>query len=90
MPIKSCIVSTGGGIVERNDNWSMMSHAIIIWLHGDTPLLARRVVADGRASRPLLKDDPQACTHTSLHLSFGDVICQHSRTCCRIHHAVSS
>ena len=62
MPIKSCIVSTGGGIVERNDNWSMMSHAIIIWLHGDTPLLARRVVADGRASRPLLKDDPQAST----------------------------
>ena len=60
MPIKSCIVSTGGGVVERNDNWSMMSHAVIIWLHGETPLLARRVVADGRASRPLLKDDEQA------------------------------
>ena len=67
MPIKSCIVSTGGGIVLRNENWSMMSHAVVIWLHGETGLLARRVVADGRESRPLLADEQVRLLHICLH-----------------------
>ena len=82
MPIKSCIVSTGGGIVLRNENWSMMSHAVVVWLHGDTSLLARRVVADGKASRPLLADE-----QVRLQQESTDRQSAHLQDPCQLHDA---
>ena len=73
MPIKSCIVATGGGIVLRTENWSMMSHAIVVWLHGETALLARRLVADGRESRPLLADEDEVRGGHAAHAAYNSL-----------------
>ena len=54
MPFKSCVVSTGGGAVERRKNWGYMQHGVVIWLDGSPELLARRTCNDGQNSRPML------------------------------------
>ncbi|KAK9812505.1 hypothetical protein WJX73_004738 [Symbiochloris irregularis] len=54
MPWKSCIVATGGGAVVSRDNWELMQHAVVVWLHGNAATLTHRTIADGTASRPLL------------------------------------
>jgi shikimate kinase len=53
-PYKSLVVATGGGCVANPKNWSYMHNGIVAWLSGEPELLARRVVADGAAKRPLL------------------------------------
>ncbi len=55
-----CVVSTGGGVVEREANRDRLagSGALIVWLDADIDTLAGRV-GDGRG-RPLLTGDPKA------------------------------
>lgn len=55
-----CVVSTGGGIVERRANRARLveSGALVVWLDADIDVLAQRV-GDGRG-RPLLAGDPVA------------------------------
>lgn len=55
-----CVISTGGGIVEREPNRVRLadSGALIVWLDADIDTLAGRV-GDGRG-RPLLAGDPKA------------------------------
>lgn len=67
MPFKACVVSTGGGVVERRRNWGYMQHGIVIWLDGPPELLARRACQDGQSSRPLLGSTDQArlCANSS-------------------------
>lgn len=53
-PFKNCVVSTGGGVPTRAENWGHMQGGISVWLNGPPTLLARRVTRDGTDSRPLL------------------------------------
>lgn len=48
------VVSTGGGIVLRQKNWSYLQHGLILWLDVPVKLLMSRLTEDN--TRPLLKD----------------------------------
>ncbi|MBD2179849.1 shikimate kinase [Aerosakkonema funiforme] len=51
-------ISTGGGIVLRQKNWSYLHHGLIVWLDVPVELLMTRLAED--STRPLLKDaNPQ-------------------------------
>lgn len=54
MPFKACIVSTGGGVVLRRQNWGYMQHGIVVWLDGPPELLAKRACQEDTSARPLL------------------------------------
>ncbi|KAK1403766.1 Shikimate kinase [Heracleum sosnowskyi] len=48
------VVSTGGGAVVRPINWRHMQKGISVWLDVPLEALARRIIAVGTGSRPLL------------------------------------
>lgn len=48
------VISTGGGIVTRQENWSYLHHGLVVWLDVPVEQLYTRLVAD--STRPLLQD----------------------------------
>ena len=51
-----CVVSTGGGIVCRMQNWSKLQTGLVIWLDVDPEVIMKRIEG---TDRPLLQtDDP--------------------------------
>ncbi|XP_042025578.1 shikimate kinase, chloroplastic-like [Salvia splendens] len=67
------VVSTGGGAVVRPVNWRHMRKGISIWLDVPLEALARRIVAVGTGSRPLLNHgdgDPYTKTMKLLSTLF--------------------
>lgn len=56
-PFRDCVISTGGGAACTGVNWGHMHGGISVWLNAPPALLARRVVRDGTANRPLLADN---------------------------------
>ncbi|KAJ6305372.1 hypothetical protein OIU78_020835 [Salix suchowensis] len=72
------VVSTGGGAVIRDENWTYMGKGISVWL--DVPLeeLARRIAAVGTKTRPLLVNEQgdaytKAFRHIAAKLGYKDV-----------------
>lgn len=53
-PYKELVVATGGGVVLRPENWGAMQHGVVVRLTAPTELLAKRVMAQGKGTRPLL------------------------------------
>jgi len=52
-----CIVSTGGGLVCRTENWGKLQTGIVIWLDVEPEIIMKRI--EGNDDRPLLKtEDP--------------------------------
>lgn len=52
-----CVISTGGGLVCRNLNWSKLQTGMVIWLDVDPELILKRI--EGDTNRPLLQtEDP--------------------------------
>ncbi len=47
-------ISTGGGIVTQQKNWSYLRHGLIVWLDVPIEVLADRLANDN--TRPLLQD----------------------------------
>lgn len=62
------VVATGGGAVVRPQNWGYLRHGITVWLDVPVEALARRVVAVGCESRPLLG---QVSPETAYHQAFN-------------------
>jgi shikimate kinase len=51
-----CVVSTGGGLVCKMENWSKLQTGIVIWLDVDPEVIIKRIEG---TDRPLLQtDDP--------------------------------
>lgn len=51
-----CVVSTGGGLVTKMENWSKLQSGIVIWLDVDPEVIYKRIEG---TDRPLLQcDDP--------------------------------
>ncbi len=51
-----CVVSTGGGIVTRMQNWSKLQTGIVVWLDVDPEVIMKRIEG---TDRPLLQtEDP--------------------------------
>lgn len=55
-----CVVSTGGGIVMRMENWSKLQTGLVVWLDVDPEVILKRLESGGgKENRPLLQtDDP--------------------------------
>jgi shikimate kinase len=47
-----CVISTGGGIVCKRDNWSKLQSGIVVWLDVDPTIIVQRI--EGNTNRPLL------------------------------------
>lgn len=47
----AAVIATGGGIVQRQENWRYLRHGLTIWLDVDLTLLTQRLAGDN--SRPL-------------------------------------
>ena len=80
----SLVVSTGGGIVTKPENWGVLHQGIVIWLDPGEKRLLKRLQADS-GNRPLLQTtDPEAAfknlftkrqplyAEADLHLEVGD------------------
>lgn len=54
-----CVISTGGGIVTRLENWSKLHTGIVVWLDCAPEIILKRLQVSGLDSRPLLQSgDP--------------------------------
>ena len=54
-----CVISTGGGIVTRMENWSKLQTGLVIWLDVAPEVILKRLEKGGTENRPLLQtDDP--------------------------------
>jgi shikimate kinase len=60
-PYRRLVVATGGGLVQKPENWSYLHHGIVIWLKVDPPQLLHRLQADP-TPRPLLETADPAAT----------------------------
>ncbi len=59
------VVSTGGGIVIKQENWGSLRQGMVVWLDVAENVLWQRLVGD--TTRPLLLDpNPQAKLHEIL------------------------
>lgn len=57
-PYVRCVISTGGGIVCRRENWAKLQTGIVIWLDCPAEVIMKRIEG---TDRPLLQtEDPQA------------------------------
>ena len=57
-PYVRCVISTGGGIVTRIENWSKLQTGIVVWLDVDAEVIMKRIEG---TDRPLLQtEDPLA------------------------------
>lgn len=55
-PYVRCVISTGGGIVCRRENWSKLQTGIVVWLDCDPKIIVKRIEG---TDRPLLQSaDP--------------------------------
>jgi shikimate kinase len=53
-PYVRCVISTGGGIVCRTENWSKLQTGIVVWLSVDPEVIMKRIEG---TDRPLLQDE---------------------------------
>lgn len=54
-----CVISTGGGIVMRMENWSKLQTGLVVWLDVAPENILKRLEGGGTDNRPLLQtEDP--------------------------------
>ncbi|MCO4763920.1 MAG: 3-dehydroquinate synthase [Myxococcales bacterium] len=65
-----CVVATGGGVIERDINRSMLRKlGVTAWLSGAWPVLKSRIIGDPDGIRPLAAAEQQ---HQALHARWRD------------------
>lgn len=52
-----CVISTGGGIVTRMENWSKLQTGLVIWLDVPPEMILKRLEKGGTENRPLLQTE---------------------------------
>ncbi|MGA7937624.1 MAG: shikimate kinase [Kovacikia sp.] len=59
-------IATGGGIVQKRENWGYLRHGIVVWL--DVPIEQLQIRLQSNTTRPLLQGaDPTAKLRTLLN-----------------------
>jgi len=66
--IPSLVISTGGGIVTKTENWGVLRQGIIIWLNTNQEIALERLKND-IAKRPLLKGEDLSKMYTRIFQS---------------------
>ncbi len=63
------VISTGGGIVEKNENWGYLRHGIVVWINMLPEEIHERLISKPEeiAKRPLLKGDNPLGKLKELH-----------------------
>jgi shikimate kinase len=60
-----CVVSTGGGLITKLENWGKLQSGIVIWLDVEPEVIMKRIEG---TDRPLLQtDNPLQTLHDLLH-----------------------
>jgi shikimate kinase len=55
-PYVRCVISTGGGVVMMNENWSKLQTGLVVWLDVEPEIIMKRIEG---TDRPLLQtSDP--------------------------------
>lgn len=49
------VISTGGGIVLKTENWGLLRHGIVVFLDVDPTIISKRMLPSEVEKRPLLK-----------------------------------
>jgi len=62
-PYVRCVISTGGGIVCRLENWSKLQTGIVVWLDCTPETIMKRIKG---SDRPLLQTEDPLKTLTEL------------------------
>jgi shikimate kinase len=62
-PYVRCVISTGGGIVCRVENWSKLHTGLVVWLDVEPELIYSRIQG---TDRPLLQTDNPLGTLTDI------------------------
>jgi shikimate kinase len=64
-PYVRCVISTGGGIVCRTENWSKLQTGLVVWLDVSPEVILKRIQG---TDRPLLQtEDPLQKLKDLLH-----------------------
>ena len=64
----SLVVSTGGGIVTRPQNWGILHQGVVIWIDPSSEILLKRLKADS-VKRPLLQKNDQLAAFDEIYQS---------------------
>jgi shikimate kinase len=64
------VVSTGGGIAAKLENWNHLQQGLVVWLDVSVDVLVERLKAD--TSRPLLANTPPEELHAKLSLILAE------------------
>lgn len=59
-----CVISTGGGLVIRNQNWSKLQTGLVVYLKVDSEVIMKRIEG---TDRPLLQTEDPLQTLKDLH-----------------------
>ena len=62
-PYVRCVISTGGGIVCRMENWSKLQTGLVVWLDAAPEVIMKRIEG---TDRPLLQTENPLQTLTDL------------------------
>ena len=73
--IPSLVISTGGGIVTKPENWGILRQGIIIWIDTKQEVALNRLTND-LENRPLLKREDLSNIYTSIFQSRKNLYAQ--------------
>ena len=73
--IPSLLISTGGGIVTKPENWGILRQGIIIWLDAKHEIVLERLKNDIE-NRPLLHGEDKSEKYMSIFESRRNLYCQ--------------
>tara|TARA_B100000212_G_C27373317_1_gene533578 strand:- start:1018 stop:1575 length:558 start_codon:yes stop_codon:yes gene_type:complete len=70
--LHSLVISTGGGVVTKNENWGILRQGIVVWIDLDKDSAIKRLKGE-KNNRPLLKNKDLEKTYDDIWESRKDL-----------------
>ena len=74
--LPSVVVSTGGGVILKKENWGVLRQGIVIWLDVNKEIVLRRLHQSKENERPLLKGKNIKITYERIFEIRKDIYAQ--------------